>query len=155
MARDPDTAKIVMFPPVLVGGAMVLGFVLDWLYPIPLLSPGLAHGLSGLLALFSIMLAFSAQRVMSRAGTSVRPDRPTTAVVTDGPYRWTRNPIYIAELGIYVAVALWINGLAPVILFPVLVVALDWGVVRREEAYLSEKFGEPYRTYLTQVRRWI
>lgn len=155
MSRDPDTAKIVMFPPALVGGMMVLGFFLDWLHPIPLFSLWLARSLAGVLMLCSVLLAFSAQRVMSRAGTSVRPDRPTTAVVTDGPYRWTRNPIYIAELGVYLAVALWVNGLAPVILFPVLVVALHWGVVRREEEYLSEKFGEPYRAYLTQVRRWI
>jgi protein-S-isoprenylcysteine O-methyltransferase Ste14 len=141
MARNPDTARIIMFPPALVGGMMILGYLLHLFHPIAPLSPRVARGVAAVLLLLSVALAVAAQRVMRRAGTSVLPTRPTTALVTEGPYRWTRNPIYLAELGVYLAVASWVNGLAPLLLFPVLFLLLDWGVVRREEGYLSAKFG--------------
>ena len=87
-------------------------------------------------------------------GTNVRPDQPTLAIVTDGPFRFTRNPLYLATTGLYVAIALVVYSLALVLLAPMLVV-LDWGVIRREERYLEAKFGEPYRVYRARVRRWL
>jgi protein-S-isoprenylcysteine O-methyltransferase Ste14 len=155
MARNTDTADIICFPPAIVGGTMILGYFLDLLHPIPLLSARLARGIAVALLLLGCALAVAAHRVMRRAGTSVLPAHPTTALVTDGPYRWTRNPIYLAELGVYLAVASWINGLAPVALFPLLFLLLHWGVVRREEAYLSAKFGSDYHAYMLHVRRWL
>lgn len=144
-----------MFPPALVGGMMVLGYLLNLLHPIPLLAPDRARIVSLVVLALSALLAFSAHRVMQRAGTPILPTRPTTALVTAGPYRWTRNPIYLAELGVFLAVASWINGLAPVLLLPVLFLLLDWGVVRREEIYLTAKFGPDYSAFVRRVRRWL
>lgn len=155
MTRSPDTARIILFPPAIVGGMMVLGWLLNFLRPAPVLSASLARGIAIGLVVLSLALALACYRMMQRAGTSVLPARPTTALVTGGPYRWTRNPIYLAEMGVYLAVACWINGLAPFLLFPVLFFLLDWGVVRREETYLSTRFGDEYRAYLRQVRRWF
>ena len=92
---------------------------------------------------------------MKRAGTNIRPDQPTLALVFDGPFRFTRNPLYMALTGLYLGITLLVNALWPLLfLIPVLGV-LRWGVVAREERYLEAKFGEPYRTYKARVRRWI
>jgi protein-S-isoprenylcysteine O-methyltransferase Ste14 len=76
-------------------------------------------------------------------------------LVTAGPYRWTRNPIYIAGLTVYLGVACVINGPAPFLLLLPLGALLRSGIVLREERYLTAKFGEPYRLYKARVRRWL
>lgn len=113
MRRDPDTPDILVFPPLLLGGAMLLGALLDWLYPVPLLPAATARALGVVLFVLSASVGFAAQRALRRAGTNIRPDQPTLALVTDGPYRWTRNPLYLAGLGVYLGVAFFVNGLAP------------------------------------------
>jgi len=153
--RDADKPDILVFPPILLGGAMLLGFVLDWLHPIPLLPPVAARILGVTLFVFSGALGYSAQTVLRRAGTNISPNQPTVALVTDGPYRRTRNPLYLAGLGVCLGVACFINGLAPFLLLAPLWALLQWGIVRREERYLSAKFGEVYRAYRNQVPRWL
>ncbi len=155
LVRDADRPDILVFPPILLGGTMLLGFVLDSLHPVPLLPPVAAPILGVTLFVLSGALAYSAQRVLRRAGTNVSPNQPTLALVTDGPYRRTRNPLYLAGLGVCLGVACLVNGMAPFLLLGPLAALLDWGIVRREERYLSAKFGETYRTYQKQVRRWL
>lgn len=155
MRRDTDTPDILIFPPILLGGAMVLGALLNWLHPIPLLPPPAAVASGTALFVLSATFGFSAQNALRRAGTNVRPDQPTLTIVTDGPYGRTRNPLYLAGIGVYLGVASFINGLAPFLLVVPLAALLHWGVVLREERYLGAKFGEPYRTYLTRVHRWL
>lgn len=110
-------------------------------------------GVVGLL--LSGLLARSAEAAMKRAGTNVRPDQPTLALVTDGPFRWTRNSLDLAAGGLYVSVALLVNTLWPLMLLAPLFGVLQWGVVRREERYLETKFGAVYRAYRSRVRRWF
>src|SRR6059036_3097706 len=153
--RDPDSPDILVFPPILLGGAMLLGFLLDWLLPIPLFSPAAARVLGAALFVLGAALGYAAQKALRRAGTNISPAEPTLALVTDGPYRRTRNPLYLAGLGVYLGVALFINGLAPFLLFVPLAVLLHWGIVLREERYLTAKFGAAYREYQNQVRRWL
>jgi protein-S-isoprenylcysteine O-methyltransferase Ste14 len=87
---------------------------------------------------------------MRRAGTNIRPDQPTLALVTDGAFRFSRNPLYLAATGLYVGVALLVDALWPlVLLIPML------AVVAREERYLEAKFGDAYRAYKARVRRWL
>jgi len=92
---------------------------------------------------------------MKRAGTNIRPDQPTLAVVSDGPFRFTRNPLYLALTGLYVGITLLADALWPLLLLVPVLVVLQWGVVAREERYLEAKFGEPYRAYKARVRRWV
>jgi len=155
LERSADRPDIVVFPPILLGGTMVLGFVLDWLHPVPLFPPTVARLLGVILFVLSVALAFWAQRELRRAGTNISPNQPTLALVTAGPYRRTRNPLYLAGLGVYAGVACLVNGIAPFLLLVPLVALLDWGIVQREERYLGAKFGEPYRAYQKQVRRWL
>ena len=155
LARAPDTPDILVFPPILLGGAMLLGALLDWLRPVPLIPPVPARIIGAALFTLSATLGFAAHKALRRAGTNIRPDQPTLAVVTDGPYRWTRNPLYLAGLGVYLGVGFFINGLAPFVLLAPLAATLHWGIVLREERYLARKFGETYRSYQTRVRRWL
>jgi len=155
LRRAADTPDILVFPPILLGGAMLLGALLDWLHPIPLLPPIPARTIGSVLFVLSGTLGFSAQRALRRAGTNIRPDQPTLAVVTDGPYRRTRNPLYLAGLGVFLGVGFFINGLAPFLLLVPLAALLQWGVIMREERYLAAKFGETYLAYQTRVRRWV
>jgi protein-S-isoprenylcysteine O-methyltransferase Ste14 len=153
--RDADRPEILVFPPVLLGSAMLLGVVLDWQRPVPLLPPFAARILGVSLFVVSGALAWSAQTALRRAGTNISPNQPTLALVNDGPYRRTRNPLYLAGLGVFLGVACFVNGMAPFVLFVPLVALLHWGIVRREERYLDAKFGEAYRAYQRRVRRWL
>lgn len=154
MTRSPDSPGVVVFPPVLFGATLVAGLILHWLRPVAVL-PALVARLVGIVVLVaSGLLVRSAEAAMRRAGTDPRPDHPSLAIVTDGPFRFTRNPMYVGTTGLYVAVSLLVNALWPLVLLPMLAV-LHWGVVRREERYLEGKFGEPYRLYRLRVRRWV
>lgn len=100
-------------------------------------------------------LGFAALRTMGRKGTPAEPWKPSTAIVDSGPFRFTRNPIYVALVLSLVAMAValgsaWYLGSAAG-----LFVLLDLGVIRAEERYLTGKFGEAYTTYCGRVRRWL
>ncbi|HEY7612201.1 MAG TPA: isoprenylcysteine carboxylmethyltransferase family protein [Gemmatimonadales bacterium] len=155
-AEQPsDTPQVLVFPPLLFGGTLVLALVLHWLRPQPVLPPLAARLLGLLILVASGLLARSAETAMKRAGTNIPPNQPTLAIVTDGPFRFTRNPLYLATAGLYVGIALLVNALCPLLLLLPMLVILDWGVVRREERYLEAKFGDSYRDYRARVRRWV
>jgi protein-S-isoprenylcysteine O-methyltransferase Ste14 len=146
---------VLVLPPVLFGGAFLLGLALHWLVPITRL-PGLPARLAGVVCLLvGAGLAHSGEKVMHRAGTNVRPDRPTTALVTEGPFRYSRNPLYVGVTLMYTGLALLIPALWPLLLLVPVLLVMRWGVIAREERYLERKFCEPYRAYLARVRRWI
>lgn len=150
-----DTPRVLIFPPLLFGGTLLAGLILHWLHPIYLI-PAIAARIGGTAVfILSAMFAQRAQGALERAATNVRPDRPTTTVVTEGPYRITRNPMYVATLGMYVGVAVFANAAAPLLLLIPMFAVLHWGIVRREERYLESKFGDEYRAYRARVRRWV
>lgn len=155
MHRSSDSPGVVVFPPVLFGGTLVLGLILHWIRPVSLLPPLPARLLGVVVLVSSGLLARFAERAMKRAGTNVRPDQPTLAIVTDGPFRYTRNPLYLAATGLYLAVTLLVDAVWPVVLLVPMLVVLELGVIRREERYLDAKFGESYRAYRARVRRWL
>ena len=155
MKEQTDSPGVAVFPPVLFLGTLGLGLFLQFVRPMHLLPPVLARVLGVCFLLASWLLVRAAEKAMKRKGTNIRPDRPSLAVVTDGPYRWTRNPMYLASTGLYLAVGLFLNTAWPLILLPFLLTLLEWGVIRREERYLDAKFGDTYRDYRTRVRRWV
>jgi len=157
MNRDePDRPKILILPPVLFGGAMVIGALLHFLlWPITLLPIVPARIIGGALFLAAGVLANRAQRAMTRAGTNIFPTQPALALVTDGPFRFTRNPLYVAASGVYLAVAFWVDGVVLFVLFPLVFILLYYAIVLPEERYLDMKFGDTYRAYRHRVRRWL
>jgi protein-S-isoprenylcysteine O-methyltransferase Ste14 len=153
--EERDAPRVVVFPPILFGAALAVGFLLNWLWPVhPLPAVG-ARVLGVLLLVASGVLAVWAERTMHGAGTNVRPDKPTLTIVTTGPFRYSRNPLYIASTGFVMAVTLFFNALWPLVLLVPVLVVVRYGVVGREERYLEAKFGDSYRAYKAQVRRWI
>lgn len=76
-------------------------------------------------------------------------------MVTNGPYRFTRNPMYLGFTLLYLGAAFWVNTAWPVILLPLVLAVMHYGVIVREEAYLERVFAEEYRTYRQRVRRWL
>lgn len=151
----PQSSGIQFPPPFLYVGVFLLGLLLDELVPVAPLPRSLSRLLAALLLLPGFGLLLWSLWLFLKARTSPLPMRPTTALVFSGPYRWTRNPMYLAMLLVYLGLALsfdvfWVLVLTPVVLS--LVVRL---VIRREEEYLETKFGDEYRQYKTQVRRWI
>jgi protein-S-isoprenylcysteine O-methyltransferase Ste14 len=97
----------------------------------------------------------SAMLRFRRARTSIVPMRPTTALVTSGPYRITRNPMYAGMAFLYVALALSLGVIWALAFLPLVLFTVDRLVIAREERYLEAKFGEQYREYKTSARRWL
>ncbi len=90
-----------------------------------------------------------------RAGTPVIPFQPSTALVTDGPYRFSRNPIYLGMAALYVSLAFLLGIMWSLAVLPLVIVAVDRLVIAREEPYLERKFGAEYTAFKGRVRRWI
>jgi len=156
MVPSPDRPQILVLPPVLVGGTMLIGVLLHyWVWPVTPFPIVAARSVGVALFIGAGMLAYYAQNAMTRAGTNVFPTQPALALVTDGPFRYTRNPLYVAASGVYLGVALWVDGLVPLLLFPLVVILLHYAIVLPEERYLETKFGESYRDYRSRVRRWL
>jgi len=156
VSQSPDRPAILILPPVLVCGVLLTGVVVHyWLWtvsPFPIVP---ARIIGVVLFVSAGMLAHSAHNAMTRAGTNIFPTQPALALVRDGPFRRTRNPLYIAAAGVYLGIAFWVDGLAPFVLFPLVLVGLHWAIVLPEERYLEGKFADEYRTYRAQVRRWL
>ena len=92
---------------------------------------------------------------LRRADTPISPNEPTTRLVTEGPFRYTRNPDYLSASIIYAGVASLANALWAILLLPIVLVVTQRDVIEREERYLERKFGEEYLRYKARVRRWI
>jgi protein-S-isoprenylcysteine O-methyltransferase Ste14 len=143
-------------PPLLFLATLVIGWLLQWLFPISVLPPGIVLLAAGVVVLaLGILLLFWAVSMMRRAGTSPNPTQPTTAIVTTGPFRYTRNPIYLGFTLICVGIAIAANDVW--VLLPLLVVLaiMTRVVIPSEERYLEQKFGSAYTDYTARVRRWL
>jgi len=152
-----DTSGVGFPPPLLYAGGFVAGFGAHRLLPVRLWpEPAALETVLGwgLLAA-GVLLAASAAYLFRRAGTTPNPTKPTTALVIWGPYRFTRNPMYVGLAAVYLGGALLLNDAWPIALFPVVIALVRRRVIAREEAYLERKFGDEYRAYKARVRRWI
>lgn len=150
-----DHSGVVVPPPLIYIGFFLVGIAFQRYLPIARIPVGIGRVLGAVLAFSCLMLATWSIRRFWASGTSIVPIRPTTALVIEGPYRLTRNPMYLGLLLLYMGVACWFGLLWPLLLAPVLVWAMGAAVIGREERYLARKFGDEYRRYQAQVRRWL
>ena len=150
-----DTAELPFPPPFVFLTFLLVGAILSALFPINLLTiaPRLILGV-GLVAI-GFYIASRAFREMTLAHTPIDPFEPTTALVTNGPYRFSRNPIYLSLSLAYLGIAVALNAAWAVVLWPIMLITLTQVIVVREEKYLEAKFGEAYTQYKSKVRRWI
>lgn len=155
MAAERDRPGVIAPPPLLYGGALLTGAGLDWLIPLPLLAPGAGRDPGIALIVLGLAATLWCGLLFHRAGTAVEPYKPSTAIVSSGPYRLSRNPIYVALTAISVGIGLWANSAWMLGLILPTLVLMQIAVIGREEVYLETKFGEEYRAYKAKVRRWI
>lgn len=142
-------------PPLLYLGAIALGLALDPLLPLRLLPPVLASWLGGALVLAGVVLDILGVRAFRKARTTVRPDRPASALVTGGPYRFTRNPLYVSLLVIQAGIGIWIGNLWVLLLALPTAAVVKRTAILPEERYLAETFGLAYQEYRDAVPRWL
>ena len=156
MSDTADTAQVIIRPPLVWALAVIAGFALNWLVPLPFVSAAVPAGwLGGAVFVLALALFGWAVITISRAGSNVPTNMPTTSIVDTGPYRFTRNPIYLGMMLGLVGLAIAFDSLWLLVMLVPFFLVIRYGVVAREEAYLERKFGEIYRCYRARVRRWL
>lgn len=157
MNEVPDRARIIAPPPLIGLICIIAGFIAEHFKPLPLLAGHRTVEVTTGVALFvlAVAIVFAAWRQFTAHGTHPSPYRPVEALVVDGIYGFSRNPIYVAFLLVVLAFACWTNSIWFVLAAVVALVLLHFGVIKREEDYLSRKFPGAYDDYRRRVRRWI
>lgn len=156
-ASDRDNPGVIAPPPLIFIGILLLALAFDWLvsgpgFGLPYMGRMVA---GGVLCLGGLALILAAGKRFSDAGTNIQTRKPSTALVTTGIYRYSRNPIYLGMTLIYVGLSLFADSILALAWLPLALIIMYNGVIRREERYLEAKFGEAYRAYRGRVRRWI
>jgi protein-S-isoprenylcysteine O-methyltransferase Ste14 len=158
VTEPADRPGIIAPPPLLTLAAIGLALLLDHYYHLPLLPSGWDRAripLATFLGAAGVVLLIAGNVKFRRLGTTPNPYRPSTVVVSSGVFAFTRNPMYVAFLAFVGAVTVGRNTLWGIVAVVALFVILHFGVVKREERYLSAKFGATYEEYRQTVRRWI
>jgi protein-S-isoprenylcysteine O-methyltransferase Ste14 len=155
MADEQDTPGIRVPPPLLYLLPLALGLLLDRRLHIPFLPHRVARILGWPLVGGGVALSGWAIRTMRNAETTMRTDKPVSTLIQEGPFRYTRNPLYLSDAMIYAGIAVLRNSLWAIVLLPLAVFAIQHEVMGREERYLERTFGEEYLDYKARVRRWV
>ncbi len=155
MTQNKDHAQVLLPPPLIFLGYLVSAFVLHWAVPFPTPWTWPMRILGALLLAAGIALVGTAFSEMRKAHTTPDARQPTTALVTDGPYRFTRNPIYLGFVLIYLGFTFLAGTLWGLLLSPFLIGTVTSSIVHAEEIYLEKKFEDTYRGYKSHIRRWI
>jgi protein-S-isoprenylcysteine O-methyltransferase Ste14 len=154
-SKPADHAGVRVPPPLIYLAFFGLGLLLHQIVPLVFL-PVIPTYVAALIFLSGgVLLAGWSNVLFRRAHTSLVPIRPTTALVVRGPYRLTRNPMYLGLLCVYIGVTLWFGVIWALIFVPLVVLAVQLLAIAKEEHYLEQKFGDAYRHYRAHVRRWL
>lgn len=150
-----DSARVIAPAPVLYAVALLVGLAAELALPTALLPRVAGLWLGAVIIVISIPIVIYAVRALVRGRTAFDAKKPTTSIVTDGAFRYSRNPTYLSLTLLYVGVAFVLDSFWVLMLVVPDVAVTHWRVVLREERYLESKFGEEYRRYAQRVRRWI
>jgi protein-S-isoprenylcysteine O-methyltransferase Ste14 len=153
--NNADNPGVIAPPPLIYAVALLGGLLANRRFHVPFLPRRLARMLGWPLVLSGLAIGLAGSRQMRRAETNVSPYMPATAIATEGPYRFTRNPLYLSMTLLYGGVSALANALPPVLLLPLVLRLMRRGVIEREESYLEQKFGDVYLEYKVRVPRWI
>lgn len=152
----PAVANLgVVRPPLVYLSSVVAGTVLDVVWPLPFFPRALALPVGSSLVVIAMALFSYSVRQLRAAGTPVPGNRPTTVIVRTGPYRFGRNPIYLAFSLLHLGIAIWVNSLWLIATLIAAVALMALVVIPREERYLERRFGAEYLDYKASVRRWL
>jgi protein-S-isoprenylcysteine O-methyltransferase Ste14 len=150
-----DTVAFRLWPPVAVGAPLLVGGMATVLWGDPVRLGAWRGPVGWVLVLVFVVWNGWALMLFGRHRTGLLPGQPTAEMIEEGPYRLSRNPLYVGLLVLYLGVALLVPTVWAIVLFPVAVVLLLWGAILPEERFLHERFGTPYDAYTRRVRRWL
>jgi protein-S-isoprenylcysteine O-methyltransferase Ste14 len=151
-----DNPNVLIRPPIALALAAAAGLAATWLYPLPFVpAPVPAGWVGAAVCAAGFALGAWAVATMRRAGTRFETHQPTTRIVRAGPYRFTRNPIYVGMFLILIGLAIGFDSLWLLVALAAFYLVIRYGVVAREEAYLERKFADAYLDYKARVRRWV
>jgi protein-S-isoprenylcysteine O-methyltransferase Ste14 len=152
----PESANPGMLrPPPIYLTSIVAGLALEFFWPLRLVPPGLSLPLGAAAIVVALALFVTAVRTFRAAGTPVPGNQPTSAIVRTGPYRYSRNPIYLAFSLLQLGIALCVNSVWLLLTLIPAVLLMSLVVIPREEAYLEARFPAEYLPYKKSVRRWF
>lgn len=154
-STNDDVPGVIAPPPLIYLVPLILGIFLHWLWPLRLGKRSGTRWLGSSLLPAGIGGIVWALRTMHGAGTPPDPRQPVTHLVTDGPFGWSRNPVYLSFTMTYAGIALLVRSVWAIVLLPLVLLTMQRGVIEREERYLARRFGDEFRQYSTRVRRWL
>lgn len=151
-----DSASVRIFPPAVPLLVIFGGFGLEQVWPVAVDLPAAARWVGGVMIAAAVaLLGFWSVLLMRRSGQSENPWKPTTAILEQGPFRLTRNPMYLQMVVACIGFALLLSNAWILLLTPLGAWALHHFAIRPEEQYLEQKFGSEYIDYKARVRRWL
>ena len=158
MSETPAPPSRFAWPPIVYLGAIAAAIVLQWLLPLPWIGSPLADllfAIGWLLAGGAVAIVIAAVRTLVRAKTTVRPHRASEHLVTSGLFGVSRNPIYLGNTMLMIAIGFIAGSPWFVMLALMAAILTTWLAIKPEERHLAERFGKRYRDYRKKVRRWI
>ncbi len=155
MKKTKDTAGVVAPPPLIFLSGLMIGGLIEWFCPFGFIPKPAGYVIGGILIPAGLGIVLIARSKMARAETNIEPWKPTTAILSDGIYGLSRNPIYVAMVLVYIGGVFLFDIAWSLPLLIVVLLVIHFGVILREEKYLEKKFGAEYLNYKKRVRRWI
>lgn len=158
MSEQQAPPSRLPWPPIVYVAAVALAIVLQWLRPLPWIGSPIADllfALGWLMVLAALALDLGAMQTMRKAKTTILPTRAAEHLVTGGPFAISRNPIYLGNTTLMVAIGFIAGSLWFVLLAPVAAILTTYLAIKPEERHLTERFGKRYRDYQKKVRRWL
>lgn len=151
-----DNAGVRVAPPLVYFVLSILGGVIHSIIPVSLgLEIEIPYWGIAIISIPSMYIILAVMVIFRKRKTGLEPWSTTTAIVTSGPFRFSRNPIYVAFFIIPIGIAIKINSIWPLIMIGPIALTVYHIAIKKEEAYLEAKFGQEYVDYKSRVRRWI
>jgi len=154
--NQKDGVRVVIKPPILFLAFFILGIALRFIIKFPIFSQSsIGYVAGGLLIILGAFLAGWAVKTFKKLGETPHHGRPIHKIVDSGPFKFSRNPMYLSLAFIYIGLSMIINTYWLLLLLPIMLIVLHYGVILREEEYLKRKFKEEYLSYRSKVGRWF
>jgi protein-S-isoprenylcysteine O-methyltransferase Ste14 len=155
MFNSNDAPDVKIIPPLVYLAGIIIGFLLSIWMPTNMVRNSVAWTVGGVVFFCGAVLAGSAISNFKGVGTTVRPDRAASTLVIAGPYKVTRNPMYLGLALVYLGITIADQSIWALILLPVVLVIIQRWAIEPEEAFLEKRFGANYINYKGRVRRWL
>jgi protein-S-isoprenylcysteine O-methyltransferase Ste14 len=155
MNDDNPRPNRVIYPPVWLVIGLIIIFCLDRYLPLARFTGNSAMAVGSVLIVAGLLLLVFAGGLFKRAGTEMIPFRDVSALVTDGVYRFSRNPMYLGMALVLLGTACTTGVASGLLVTPAFMTVIEWRFIRPEEAMLRRVFGEDFEAYCSRVRRWI